>query len=103
MASPRLSRAIKLVGTNVPEGKRRLLRAGAISAVLDNGALRYIRLNDVEVLRAIAFLVRDENWGTFTPEITNFKIRKRPDSFTISYDARCGSLVYRAEITGSAN
>ena len=50
--------------------------AGALSAMFDNGALRYIKLGEIEVLRAIAFLVRDENWGTFTPAISNLKIKQ---------------------------
>ena len=69
----------------MPDSKGRVLRAGPLSAVLDNGALRYIRLNDVEVLRAIAFLVRDENWGTFTPEITNLKVKQGKTGFTVTY------------------
>ena len=67
MAAAKASRSVKLFGTDVADSKGRLLQAGAISVMLDNGALRYIKLGDVEVLRAIAFLVRDENWGTYTP------------------------------------
>jgi hypothetical protein len=40
MAQKKPSRAIKLFGTEVPNGKRRELRAGPISAVFDSGALR---------------------------------------------------------------
>src|SRR5262245_36424295 len=100
-------RAIKLFGTEVPEPKVRTLQAGTVSAVLDNGALRYIKLGETEVLRAIAFLVRDENWGTFTPEISNLKIKQGKSDFRVSYDARCKdakrSLTYRAEISCGAD
>jgi hypothetical protein len=100
-------RAIKLFGTDVPEPKVKMLRAGALSAVFDNGALRYIKLGETEVLRAIAFLVRDENWGTFTPEITNLKIKQGKSDFRVTYDARCKdakrSLTYRAEISCGAD
>jgi D-apionolactonase len=96
-------RAIKLFGTDVPEPKVKTLQAGALSAVFDNGALRYIKLGETEVLRAIAFLVRDENWGTFTPEISNLKIKQGKSDFRVTYDARCKdakrSLTYRAEIS----
>jgi hypothetical protein len=58
-------------------------------------------------LRAIAFLVRDENWGTCTPVIANDKIKRTSKGFTVSYDARCGTpgraLQYHAEIRGSAD
>jgi hypothetical protein len=100
-------RAIKLFGTEVPEPKVRTLQAGALSAVLDNGALRYIKLGETEVLRTLAFLVRDENWGTFTPEISNLKIKQSKSDFRVTYDARCKdakrSLTYRAEIACGAD
>ncbi len=102
MATKKPSRAIKRFGTEVPDTKGRLLRAGALTAILDSGALRYIRYNGKEVLRAVAFLVRDENWGTFTPEIRNLKIRQGRDYFEVGYEAHCADakrgLVYRAEI-----
>src|ERR1043165_7153572 len=100
-------RAIKLFGTEVPEPKLRTLTAGPISAVLDNGALRYIKLGDTEVLRAIAFLVRDENWGTFAPAISNLKVKQGKSDFRVTYDARCKdakrSLAYKAEIACGAD
>jgi D-apionolactonase len=87
MAKTALNRAIKLYGTEVPDGKRKLLTAGPISATFDNGALRYIRYRGVEVLRGIAYLLRDKNWGTYGPDIQNLKIRQGKDGFTISYTA----------------
>src|SRR5262247_3415681 len=100
-------RAIKLFGTAAADSKGRRLVAGPLSAMLDNGALRYIRLNDVEVLRAIAFLVRDENWGTFTPEISNLTVKQGKKGFEVNYEARCAdgnrALTYRAHITGTAD
>ncbi len=74
MAKAALNRAIKLYGTEVPDGKRRLLTAGPVSAMFDNGALRYIHYRGVEVLRGIAYLLRDKNWGTYGPDIQNLKI-----------------------------
>ncbi|HEY2891068.1 MAG TPA: hypothetical protein VGJ31_10600 [Dongiaceae bacterium] len=107
MATPKPSRAIKLLGTESPDPKSRILRAGPISAEFGNGALRYIRVNDVEVLRAIAFLVRDENWGTYAPTITNLKVKQGRDGFAVGYDARFGSpgraLNCHAEISASAD
>ena len=99
--------AIKLFGTTVPDSKGRLLRAGPLSAILDNGALRYVRLNEVEVLRAIAFLVRDENWGTFSPEIAKLAVKQGKNGFEVSYEARCAdakrALTYKAHITATAD
>jgi hypothetical protein len=107
MPSAKPKRSIKLFGTELTESKPKDLAAGALTAKLDNGALRYIKAGDVETLRAIAFLVRDENWGTCTPIISNQKIKQTPKSFSVSYDARCGmpghSLEYHAEIKASAD
>ena len=99
------SRQVKLFGTESENAEGRVLRAGALSAILDNGALRYIRLGDVEVMRAIAFLVRDENWGTFTPEISNLAVSEADGAFSVRYEARCldanRSIRYQAEISCS--
>ena len=64
------SRAIKLFGTEASDGKRRELAAGPITAMFDNGALRYIRYRGVEVLRGIAYLLRDKNWGVHNIDFT---------------------------------
>ena len=53
-----MNRAILLTGTPVIENPTRALRAGKLEAEFDAGALRKIRWNGVEVLRAILFLVR---------------------------------------------
>src|SRR5215468_1066739 len=107
MPAKKPNRAIRLFGTAVPDSKGRLLRAGPLSVILDNGALRYVRLNDVEVLRAIAFLVRDENWGTFTPEISKLAVKQGKNGFEVSYEARCAdskrALTYKAHITATAD
>src|SRR3954470_18571115 len=106
MATAKLSRNIKLTGTESVDPKSRTLRAGPLSVEFGNGALRYIRVGDVEVIRAIAFLVRDKNWGTFAPEISALKLSQRKDGFAIRYKARCGdaqaAIVYDAAITCNA-
>ncbi len=106
MAKSPLTRAVKLYGTDVPDGKRRMLEAGPITAMFDNGALRYIRYRGVEVLRGIAYLLRDKNWGTYAPDIQNLKIRQGKGDFSISYtatakDAEQG-LRYEAKIEANA-
>src|SRR3984893_1207552 len=89
MAQKKPSRAIKFFGTGVPSGKRRELRAGPISAVFESGALRYIRYHGEEVLRGIAYIARDKNWGTYAPAIENLKVRQNKDGFSIGYEATC--------------
>jgi hypothetical protein len=108
MAKSALTRAIKLYGTDVPDGgKRRILEAGPITAMFDNGALRYIRYRGVEVLRGIAYLLRDKNWGTYAPAIEGLKIKQGKDGFSISYTATCKDseqgLRYSASIEANAS
>ena len=102
-----VSRAVALCGTELVDPPMRTLRAGPLSAEFDNGALRYIRFGGVEVLRAIAFLVRDENWGTFTPVLDNLRIEESGTCFTVAYRGTCADatreLVYGATITGRSN
>lgn len=106
MAKSTLTRAVKLTGTDVAEGKRRTLTAGPITAVFDNGALRYIRYRGAEVLRGIAYLVRDKNWGTYAPAIEKLKVKQGKDGFAISYAAttkdKDQGLHYVAKIEASA-
>jgi hypothetical protein len=101
------SREVKLCGTDAVDAPTRLLKAGALSAELEAGALRYIRIGGVEVLRAVAFLVRDENWGTFTPDIENLTIEEQADAFRVTYRATCRdekrTLVYDAAIAGKSD
>lgn len=83
------SRAIKLCGTEQPDVPGRILTAGPLTVELENGALRYLKVNGVEAVRALAFLVRDENWGTYIPKITDLKVDQRADGFSVSYHAVC--------------
>jgi len=98
-------RAITLCGTDQLEVVGRVLRAGPLEVEFDNGQLRYLKVNGVEVLRAIGFLVRDENWGTYAPAISDLKIDQRADGFTVSFHAVCKrhdqEIAYDAAIEGT--
>lgn len=63
------------------------LRAGPLRLVFDRGALRWIRLGEREVLRAIYFALRAENWVTITPELEGLEIEAEPASFRIRFRA----------------
>ncbi|MES1151981.1 MAG: hypothetical protein ABUL54_08800, partial [Dongia sp.] len=96
-----------MFGTAQPPPERIVLEAGPISMTLENGALRWIRLGDVEVIRGIAFLVRDRNWGTPTPEIADLDIARDGGGLRVAFNAICrtedGALPWSAEITASAD
>ncbi|TPL84753.1 hypothetical protein FJ950_15425 [Mesorhizobium sp. B2-3-14] len=100
--------AFQLYGTRAAEPKPVTLRAGALSAELVNGNLRTIRHGGTEVLRAIAYIVRDRDWGTYEPDLTDLTIDQTDDRFSVSYAASClgpdGSrLGFDATIEGSAD
>ena len=101
------SRSIKLFGTEEPVGELIPLRAGPLQASLDAGNLRYITVGGREALRAVAFLVRDRNWGTYNPAIADLAVDQGADSFTVTYEAVCSdadqSFGYRARIEGRAD
>jgi hypothetical protein len=102
-----IDRAIALFGTTQPAGALVELKAGPLTATLENGALRWIRYNGTEALRGIAFLVRDRSWGTPTPEISNLDVKQSGAGFRVTFDALCrtadGELPWRAEITGGSD
>jgi D-apionolactonase len=81
-------RAIALYGTADAVHEEIELAAGPLSALFVNGALRNIRLQDVEVIRGIYFLIRDRNWSTVVPELDDLEIERKPGSFRVSFLCR---------------
>jgi hypothetical protein len=105
--SPAPSRAIMLFGTEEPVAPAKTLRAGPLTCELEAGNLRYVRVAGIEAMRAIAYIVRDKDWGTYNPKIANLKVGQGADSFEVSYDAVCKDASqewrYRATITGRSD
>ena len=101
------SLAVRLFGTEEPVAPLHILKAGDLTAELDAGNLRHIRYGGVEIIRAVSFIVRDRNWGTYNPRIANFDLTEMPEGFRVSYDAVAEDdtqrLRYRATIDGHAN
>lgn len=100
--------AFPLYGTRVVEAEPVRLSAGPLSADFVNGNLRSIRYGGIEVLRAIAYIVRDRDWGTYEPALTNLMIDCGADSFSVSYTANCtgqdaSRLAFRTTIKGSSD
>jgi D-apionolactonase len=89
MSQRQQTKSEKIFGTAEPTNKTRLLTAGPLTALLDSGALRNIRYNGIEVLRAIAYLSRNTDWGTYNAVLTNFKVRQGKNDFQISYTGTC--------------
>ena len=98
----------KRVGTKEKPPERIILKAGALTADFIAGNLRTIRYEGHEVLRAIAYVVRDSDWGTYNPEISDYRLDQSKDAFAVTYNGRCTSanppqsLHYQARITGNS-
>ncbi len=103
-ATPSLS--VRLFGTEEPVAPPVVLRAGPLTAELEAGNLRYIRFQGRELLRAVSFIVRNRNWGTYNPEITDLAVSETEGGFRVTYEAVTKDAEqefrYSAEITGSS-
>ncbi|MEM8967245.1 MAG: hypothetical protein AAGE93_12565 [Bacteroidota bacterium] len=62
--------------------------AGLLQCQYESGNLRYIRIGDTELVRMIYSAVRDRNWDTIIPKISNEKVTQQDDHFTIAYDCQ---------------
>ncbi|PBC03776.1 hypothetical protein [Mesorhizobium sp. WSM3860] len=98
---------LALYGTDEPLPQRRVLAAGPLTAVLEDGNLRTISFAGVEVVRAINYLARDASWGTYKAELSNMRISEDGTSFELRYDGLCagpqGRFAYRMKIRGDAS
>ncbi len=67
---------------------QRRLRAGPVSLVLQDGAIRYIRLGNVELVRRIYMALRDQNWNTIPTVYSDWKYNVSSSDFLISFNAQ---------------
>ena len=56
--------------------------------IFEAGDLRYIRLGNHEIIRRIYVAVRDHNWDTILPQLSNVQIER--GGRRISHHLRCG-------------
>ena len=92
-----------LYGTDAAPAPVRRFAVGRLAFELVGGNLRAIRVDGVELIRAIQYLVRDRDWGTLKPEIHSLHVQQSDDLIEIYYGAECTSpdgerLAYGATI-----
>lgn len=94
-------------GTDEPVAQLVLLQAGPLSAELEDGNLRYVRFDGCEMLRAISFIVRDKDWGTYRARVDNLRVIQGDGQFSVTYEAFVGddtqSFSYAITISGRAD
>lgn len=66
---------------------------GALSFDYDGGALRRISLGETEVIRGIAYLVRDRDWSTLVPQISDEVIEPTRISFRARLESQGSALM----------
>lgn len=102
-----LPKRVIYYGKNEPLPDRSQLRAGPLTLVWENGDLRTIKLGDREVLRRIYVAIRDRNWGTVPPVLSNLVMDVQEASFRISFDVSNQQnevdFFWQGAITGEMN
>ena len=76
-------------GTEEPSRETHELRAGLLTALYEEGSLRYIRWGSQEILRRIYVAVRDRNWGTVPAVLSDVRVEASLETFDIAFTARC--------------
>jgi len=101
-----LPKRVLYYGLDGPLPERTELRAGPLSLVFEEGDLRYVRLQGREILRRVYVAIRDRNWGTIPPRLSNLQKEIAADSLRITYDVenKQGEIdfFWKGTITGDA-
>lgn len=83
----------------------KILHAGAVTVHYQDGFIRYISSDGVEIIRMINHALRDQNWGTIPMVISNENIRQSEGGFHIDYNGAFErddiSFQIACQITGS--
>ncbi|MBE2269410.1 MAG: hypothetical protein IAE80_14340, partial [Anaerolinea sp.] len=87
--------------------ERVTLRAGHLLMEFEEGRLMYVRAGNQEILRRVYIGVRDENWGTIPPRLSDVRMDVQADAFRVTFkcDHVLGAVnfTWRGEITGGAD
>src|SRR2546423_1283391 len=77
-----LPEAVLLTGSPVLPTAPLFLRAGPLTMLFEpeTAFLRYVRLGERGILRGVYAAVRDRNWGTVAPRLSNLELEQREDS-----------------------
>ena len=84
-----LSKHVLYYGDEEPLPERIPLQAGPLRLFFENGDLRHIRYENLEILRRVYVAVRDRNWGTVSAQLSNLEIQQDEGEFRITFDMRC--------------
>lgn len=83
-----MSTALDLFGTDEPVTPAQVLDFGPVKFSFESSALRHIHVHGLEAIRNIAFVVRDRDWGTIAPIISNETVDQNDTEMRLSYHAQ---------------
>jgi D-apionolactonase len=78
-------RRLALFGTDEPSAVSTELQAGLLSVALAGGTVRGLCWSGTEIIRGIAFLIRDEAWGTPPASLDPPEIEQFADRFEVRW------------------
>ena len=92
-------------GQNEPLPQRHDLRAGPLTAVLEGGDLRYVKLGGETVVLRLYAAIRDRNWNTIEPRFLSYELDRGDDGFSVRFVAENVSndvdFEWQGSITGT--
>ena len=74
-------------GKDEPQPQRYHLRAGPLTATLEGGDLRYVKLGEDPIVLRLYAAVRDQNWDTIAPKYLAYEMDREDDGFTVRFVA----------------
>ncbi len=102
-----MDRNILYFGASQAPSAGTLLQAGPLSVSYAAGDIRYIKLGEHEILRRVYAAVRDHNWETIAPQISNEQVETQSDSFQVIFNVEHLqndiNFVWQGRITGTAD
>ena len=100
------SRSWLIYGVEQPPPQPRVLRAGAVHALLDGIDIRYLSVGGVELVRRVQVVVRDATWTIVPPTVGPLRVRGDGRWFEVDFTARhCAeelAFTWRGRIRASA-
>src|SRR5215204_1018533 len=92
-------------GKEEPLPPRHNLRAGPLTAVLEGGDLRYVKLGGETVVLRLYAAIRDRNWNTIEPRFLSYELDQDDDGFSVRFVAENVSnnvdFEWQGSITGT--
>lgn len=90
--------SLALYGTDQPPAASEEIRHGDVTLHLQDGALRHIRMGGVEIIRSVAFLARDRDWGTIAPTLGALTRDTRDGALHLTMPMRFDTATARLEV-----